>query len=161
MIEVTLVANSGAGIPCRIPVCKGTTLGKFLEVSFEGDPDEFKIRIRANGASVEGHADYILQNEDRISLTPVKVEGAQGPGTSAEQIKKLQDKLGMTGMEKATSIVDNHSPDEVTLAYKLMRTNVTRDKLPKSVSRLLENLSEEEASEIRSKLVEANANPIA
>ena len=76
MIEVTLVTNDGSGLPCRVPVAEGTTLEKFLEVSFDGDPDEFKIRVRANGISVEGHRDYILQNGDRVSLAPTKVDGA-------------------------------------------------------------------------------------
>ena len=75
MIEVTLVTNDGAGLPVRVPVVEGTTLEKFLEVSFDGNPDEFTIRIRANGTTVEAHRDYILQNCDRVSLAPRKVEG--------------------------------------------------------------------------------------
>lgn len=75
MIEVTLVTNDGAGLPVRVPVVEGTTLEKFLEVSFDGDPDEFTIRIRANGTTVEAHRDYILQDGDRVSLAPTKVEG--------------------------------------------------------------------------------------
>ncbi|KKN99040.1 hypothetical protein LCGC14_0142850 [marine sediment metagenome] len=75
MIEVTLVSNADGGIPVRIPVVPNTTLEKFLEVSFNGDPDEFLIRIRANGTSIEAYEDYVLQNEDRVSLTPKKIEG--------------------------------------------------------------------------------------
>lgn len=75
MIEVTLITNDGSGLPRRAPVVEGTTLEKFLEVSFEGNPDEFTIRIRANGTSVEAHKDYVLQDGDRISLAPSKVEG--------------------------------------------------------------------------------------
>lgn len=76
MINVTLVTNDGAGLPVRVPVIEGTTLEKFLEVSFEGDPDEFTIRVRANGTTVEAHKDYVLQDDDRVSLAPTKVEGA-------------------------------------------------------------------------------------
>lgn len=76
MIEVTLVTNDGAGLPVSIPVVDGTTLEKFLEVSFEDDPDDFTIRIRANGMSVEAHRDYVLQDGDRISLAPIKIDGA-------------------------------------------------------------------------------------
>lgn len=76
MIEVTLVTNSGAGLPVRVPVVEGTTLEKFLEVSFEGNPDEFTVRIRANGTTVEAHRDYVLQDGDRVSMAPTKIDGA-------------------------------------------------------------------------------------
>lgn len=76
MIEVTLVTNDGAGLPCRVPVVEGTTLEKFLEVSFDGDPDNFTIRVRANGTTVEAHKDYVLQDGDRVSMAPVKIDGA-------------------------------------------------------------------------------------
>lgn len=75
MIEVTLVNNNGAGLPIRIPVVEGTILEKFLEVSFDNDPDDFTIKIRANGASVEAHSDYVLQDGDRVSMAPKKIEG--------------------------------------------------------------------------------------
>ena len=76
MIEVTLVTNDGSGLPRKVPVVDGTTLEKFLELSFDGNPDEFTIRVRANGVSVEAHADYVLQTGDRVSLAPIKVDGA-------------------------------------------------------------------------------------
>lgn len=75
MNEVTLVSNDGCGLSVRIPVVEGTTLEKFLKVSFKGDPDEFTIRVRANGTSVEAHRDYVLCDGDRVSLAPSKVEG--------------------------------------------------------------------------------------
>jgi len=75
MIEVTLITNEGAGLPSCIPVVEGTTLGKFLEVSFDRNLDDFTIKVRANGASVEVHDDYVLQDEDRISLAPSKIDG--------------------------------------------------------------------------------------
>lgn len=75
MIEVTLVTNDGSGLPVRVPVVEDTTLEKFLEVAFDGDPDEFTIRIRANGTSVDAHKDYVLQDGDRVSLAPQKVDG--------------------------------------------------------------------------------------
>jgi hypothetical protein len=76
MINVTMITNDGAGLPTSIPVVEGTTLEKFLAVSFGGDPDDYTIRIRANGMTVEAHNDYVLQNGDRVSVAPRKVEGA-------------------------------------------------------------------------------------
>ncbi len=77
MVEVTLISNDGSGLPRRIPVNEGTTLEKFLEVSFNGDPDEFTIRVRANGVTVEAHSDYVLQDGDKVSMAPSKIEGAR------------------------------------------------------------------------------------
>jgi hypothetical protein len=77
MIEVTMITNDGAGLPVRIPVVEGTTLEKFLAVSFEGDPDEFTIRVRANGTTVDAHQDYVLQDGDRVSMAPKKIDGEQ------------------------------------------------------------------------------------
>lgn len=76
MMEITLVTNNGNGLPVRIPVNEDTTLEQFLKVSFNGDPDEFTIRVRANGTSVEVHRDYVLHDGDRVSLAPTKIEGA-------------------------------------------------------------------------------------
>jgi len=76
MVEVTLVTNNGCGLPCRIPVVEGTTLEDFLKVSFDGNPDEFTVRIRANGTTVEAHKDYVLCDGDRVSMAPTKIDGA-------------------------------------------------------------------------------------
>lgn len=76
MIEVTLITNGGSGLPCRIPVVEGTTLEKFLQVSFDGNTEDFTVRVRANGTTVEAHRDYVLQDGDRVSMAPNKIEGA-------------------------------------------------------------------------------------
>ena len=76
MLEVTLVTNDGAGLPCQIPVVEGTMLEDFLAVSFDGNIDDFTIRVRCNGTSCEAHRDYVLQDGDRISLSPTKIDGA-------------------------------------------------------------------------------------
>lgn len=157
MIEVTLVTNDGAGLPVRIPVEENTTLGKFLEMSFEGDVDEFTIRVRANGTSVDAHHDYILQHGDRVSMSPAKVDGAtKGPGTNVEQIRKLREKVGKDGVSNAEDLVANFDSDVLALAYKITRADAKR-KLPASVSKLIDNLSDEDAAIVRDKLVTANA----
>ncbi len=75
MINITLVTNEGDGVPTVIPVVDDATLGQFLDLAFNGDPNDFKIRIRANGVSVEGHEDYELHDGDRVSLSPNKIDG--------------------------------------------------------------------------------------
>jgi hypothetical protein len=75
MINVTLITNKGDGIPSTIPVADGSTLGQFLDLAFEGNIEDFKIRVRANGVSVEGHDDYVLHDGDRVSMSSRKIDG--------------------------------------------------------------------------------------
>ena len=77
MIKVTLITNSGSGAPVEIPVVGGTLLKDFLNVSFEGNSNDFKIRVRTDGESRDEGMDYVLKDNDRISLSPNKIEGAR------------------------------------------------------------------------------------
>lgn len=87
-------------------------------------------------------------------------EMSKGPGTNEEQIKSLQRNLVANDQQKAMSIVSDYTPDIITLAYKLMRANVAKNKLPKAVTKLLDNLpSKEDAKRIRDKLVQAKRWP--
>lgn len=76
----------------------------------------------------------------------------RGPGTNAEQITKLQEKVGDSGVRDARSIMDGYHPNVVTLAYKLMRAQMTRNRLPKAVTKLIDNLPDADAEIVRSKL---------
>ena len=77
MIDVYMVSNSGSGVPVRFPIVEGTTLEAFLSVHFEeGSPDDFVVKVRSNGQGIQVYNDYVLQDGDRVSLTPSKVEGA-------------------------------------------------------------------------------------
>jgi len=77
MISVTLVSNNGDGVPTTHAVANGTELEDFLKVHFDGDLEDFTVRVRSNGSSVEAEDDYVLQDEDRISISPRKIDGAQ------------------------------------------------------------------------------------
>jgi len=76
MIKVTLVSNDGAGLPVELEVVDDITLKQFLEVHFENDPDDYTVKVRSNGVSVQIHEDYVLQDGDRVSMAPVKVDGS-------------------------------------------------------------------------------------
>lgn len=155
MITVTLLVNNGSGLPKQMDIADGTTLRSFLDVSFEDDPDDYTIKVRANGASVEVHEDYVLQDGDRISMAPSKVDGAagRGPGTNEEQIASLRDKVGEDGVSSAEAIVKTHAPEVIALAYKMTRN--TPKGLPKNVERLIGNLSDDDAKLVRDKLTQA------
>jgi len=103
MINVTLVTNNGAGLPTRIKVVPETTLERFLEVHF-GNTDEYKIRVRANGISVQAHNDYVLQDGDRVSLVQSKVEGGTENYShlSFRQLQDIREKAQEVVMGEAT-----------------------------------------------------------
>lgn len=77
MIKVTLVTNNGDGVPATFPVAEGTELDDFLKVHFDGDLEDFTVRVRSNGESVEAGDYYVLQDEDRVSIAPRKIDGAR------------------------------------------------------------------------------------
>ena len=81
MIDVTLVTNDGAGLPKKYEVRDGTTLENFLDMFSDIETEEFTIRVRSNGESVTVNSEdgdtYILQDGDRVSLAPQKIEGAK------------------------------------------------------------------------------------
>lgn len=78
MISVQLVTNSGDGRGRWFDVVEGCSLSTFLETHFDGCPDDFDMTCRHNGNpnSFSVDEDYCLQHEDRITLSPTKVEGA-------------------------------------------------------------------------------------
>lgn len=75
----------------------------------------------------------------------------KGPRTNEEQIKALREKLGEKESTEAEVMVDTFNPDIIALAYKLTRVNPTK-MLPKAVSKLLDQMSSEDAKVVREKL---------
>lgn len=77
MINVTLVTNDGSGVPQNTNVRGGTTVGDFLDLTFDGNVDDFTIQLRPEGGcSRECDVDHVLSDNDRITVAPKKVDGA-------------------------------------------------------------------------------------
>lgn len=76
MVNVTLVTNSGQGVPRTVQVREGTTVGEFLQVNFDGHVEDFTVSIRRDGCSEVADLDDELEDSDRICLAPTKVDGA-------------------------------------------------------------------------------------
>lgn len=79
----------------------------------------------------------------------------RAPGTNEQQIKALGEKVGDAGVKTANEITHMHHPDIIALAYKVTRVSTAKNKLPKSVTKLLSNLTEKEAEAVRRTLVGA------
>jgi len=72
-VTILFVNNDGGGFADRIDVPAGTTIGTLFDQKLEGkDPSNFTIRVNRHNAS----RGQILQDRDRVSFTPTKVQGA-------------------------------------------------------------------------------------
>ena len=74
MSRVLFINNSGAGFADYVELADGTTIKSFLQDKVHGTkPDDLLIRVNRQPVA----QDYVLQPNDRISATPVKIEGAR------------------------------------------------------------------------------------
>ena len=71
MLSIRYLNADGAGFAEKHDVEEGTTIGQFLDYQ-DVNPKENMILI--NRGPVE--REYVLQEGDRISVTPLKIEGA-------------------------------------------------------------------------------------
>jgi sulfur carrier protein ThiS len=72
-MKVLYINNDGAGFADHIEIETGTTVAKlFTQRVTSGRASDYLIRVNRQPTS----ADQILQEGDRISFTPVKIEGA-------------------------------------------------------------------------------------
>ena len=72
-MKVFAINNHGAGFADTLEVPEGTTIkALFHQMVPHGRPEDYLIRL--NRGPVQ--ADYTLQEGDRVSITPRKIEGA-------------------------------------------------------------------------------------
>ena len=72
-MRLMYINNDGAGFADHIEVAEGTTVqALFAERVPHGRPHDFLIRVNRQPAA----ADQVLCEGDRVSFTPVKIEGA-------------------------------------------------------------------------------------
>jgi hypothetical protein len=68
-----LINNDGAGFADYIEVAEGTTVEKlFAQRIPHGKPQDYLIRVNRQPCA----SDQVLQEGDRVSITPTKIEGA-------------------------------------------------------------------------------------
>jgi hypothetical protein len=72
-MKCLFINNEGGGFASHIELEEGTTVSKlFAQKLPDRAPDDFLIRVNRLPAS----ADQVLQEGDRVSMTPTKVAGA-------------------------------------------------------------------------------------
>ncbi len=72
-MRILFINNSGAGFADYVEVPDGTSIARFLDDRVHGTkPADLLIRVNRQPVP----QDYLLQSGDRVSATPVKIEGA-------------------------------------------------------------------------------------
>ena len=71
-MRILYINNDGGGFADHIDVAAGTTVRTLFEQRVGGNPDGYLIRVNRQPAA----ADQPLQESDRVTFTPVKIEGA-------------------------------------------------------------------------------------
>jgi len=73
MHKILLINNDGGGFADYIDIPEGTIVKQlFTQRMAEARPEDYLIRVNRQPAP----ADQVLQEGDRVSFTPVKIEGA-------------------------------------------------------------------------------------
>ena len=72
-MKVLFINNDGGGFADYVEVIPGMTVREFFAHQLPGRKAEDYL-IRVNRQHVPG--DYTLQDNDRVSMTPTKIEGA-------------------------------------------------------------------------------------
>jgi len=72
-MRVLFINNLGSGFADYVSIEEGTTIEKFFQNKMVGEKTNDYL-IRVNRQPVP--KDYVLKDGDRITITPVKIEGA-------------------------------------------------------------------------------------
>ena len=77
-MKVLFINNDGGGFADHVEAAEGVSVSAFFaEKMPDREPEDFLIRVNRLPAA----ADQVLQDGDRISITPTKIDGAETDGT--------------------------------------------------------------------------------
>lgn len=72
-MQILFVNNDGAGFADYVTVTEGTTVEQFFTIKMQNcNSSDYLIRVNRQPVP----KDYVLQNNDRITITPTKIDGA-------------------------------------------------------------------------------------
>lgn len=73
-MKVLFIDNEGGGFADYLEISQGTTVEQFFSDKMAGrKPDNYLIRVNRQPVP----RDYVLQEGDRITITPTKIDGAR------------------------------------------------------------------------------------
>lgn len=72
-MRILLINNDGGGFADQIDIADGLTVAQLFAERMPGSqPQSYLIRVNRQPAA----SDQVLQHGDRVSFTPIKIEGA-------------------------------------------------------------------------------------
>jgi hypothetical protein len=71
-MQILFINNDGAGFADYVTVEIGTTVEAFFKNRCRGKATDYLIRVNRLPVA----SDYVLQPNDRVTITPTKIEGA-------------------------------------------------------------------------------------
>lgn len=72
-MRILYINNGGGGFADYLDVQPGTTIEQFFgRHVHHGKPADYLIRVNRQPVAI----DYVLQENDRVTITPTKIEGA-------------------------------------------------------------------------------------
>ena len=74
-MRILMINNDGGGFADYLDVAPGTSVAELFERQVGGRAADYLIRVNRQPTP----ADQVLQEGDRISVTPTKIEGANVP----------------------------------------------------------------------------------
>ena len=76
-MKILFINNDGGGFADYVEVTQGTTVEKFVSQKVSGrDAADYLIRVNRQPVP----RDYVLQEGDRVTCTPTKIDGARPVG---------------------------------------------------------------------------------
>jgi len=73
-MRILYINNNGGGWADYVDIAEGTTVEQFFKDRMPGDkPVDYLIRVNRQSVS----RDTVLKEADRVTITPLKIEGAQ------------------------------------------------------------------------------------
>jgi len=72
-MRILFIDNDGSGFADYIDIAENTTVEQFFKIKMSGkEASDYMIRVNRQPVA----RDYVLQENDRITITPLKIEGA-------------------------------------------------------------------------------------
>lgn len=72
-MKIIYINNDGSGYAGNLDVPPDTTVSQLFEQEIAGKAADYLIRVNRHPTT----PDYVLQEADRVSFTPMKIEGAR------------------------------------------------------------------------------------
>lgn len=72
-MRILFIDNDGSGFADYIDIAENTTVEQFFKIKMSGrEASDYMIRVTRQPVA----KDYVLQDGDRVTITPLKIEGA-------------------------------------------------------------------------------------